>query len=292
MKTPVILVIGKIGQVGWELRRTLGPVGKVVSVDFPEIDLTQGNSIQKWVRETAPDVIINAAAYTAVDKAESEFDRCNQINGIAPGILAEEAKNRGALLIHYSTDYVFDGLKGTAYVENDAPNPQGAYGKSKLNGDRAVEQVGGEHLIFRLCWVYGARGQNFMLTIMRLARERERLRVVGDQIGCPTWSRMIAQTTTLALLQFLGAGRDVPTGLYHLASSGQTSWHGFAERIVKLMPESGRKCRTIDPITTAEYPLPAPRPAYSVLDCEKLKRTFGLQLPSWDESLARVLEEM
>jgi dTDP-4-dehydrorhamnose reductase len=290
MKTPVILVIGKIGQVGWELRRTLAPVGKVVSVDFPEIDLTQGSSIQKWVRETTPDVIINAAAYTAVDKAESEFERCNQINGIAPGILAEEAKSRGALLIHYSTDYVFDGLKGTPYVETDAPNPQGAYGKSKLNGDRAVEQVGGKHLIFRLCWVYGARGQNFMLTIMRLARERERLRVVRDQLGCPTWSRMIAETTTLALRQILAAGNDSHTGLFHLAASGQTSWHGFAQRIIELMPEAGRKCATVEAITTAEYPLPAPRPAYSVLDCEKLKRTFGLQLPPWDESLAQVLE--
>lgn len=291
MNLPVILIIGKIGQVGWELRRTLAALGKVVAVDFPEIDLTNPDSITKWVRDTRPQVIVNAAAYTAVDKAETDFDRCNRINGIAPGIIAEEAKNASALLVHYSTDYVYDGSKTTAYTETDLPNPLGAYGRSKLAGDNAITQVNGNHLIFRLCWVYGARGQNFMLTMMRLAREREKLRIVGDQFGCPTWSRLIAETTALALRQTLLATDPAAfNGLYHLAASGQTTWHGFADAIIRLMPAEGKKCQSIEGITTAEYPLPAKRPAYSVLSCEKLKATFGLQLPDWEESLKQVLE--
>jgi dTDP-4-dehydrorhamnose reductase len=292
METPGILIIGNIGQVGWELRRTLAPAGRLICVDYPEIDLTDENSIRQWVRDTKPDIIVNAAAYTAVDKAETEPERCQKINGTAPGILAEEAKKAGALLVHYSTDYVFDGTKGSPYVEEDSPNPLGTYGRSKLAGDIAIRQVNCSHLIFRLCWVYGARGQNFMLTIMRLAREREQLRIVRDQVGSPTWSRMIAETTTLAVRQVLG-GRDLGAlnGIYNLAASEQTSWHGFAEAIVRLMPEETRKCKVVEPITTLEYPLPARRPAYSVLSCTKLRRTFGLQLPPWEESLKRVLEK-
>jgi dTDP-4-dehydrorhamnose reductase len=289
--TPRLLVIGKIGQVGWELRRTLAPLGSLVCVDFPEIDLTDPDSIRKWVRETSPSVVINAAAYTAVDKAETESDRCNKINGVAPSILAEEAKKIGALLVHYSTDYVYDGSKSEPYLETDSPNPLSAYGHSKFAGDQAIIASGVPHLIFRLCWVYGARGQNFMLTIMRLAREREKLRIVSDQFGCPTWSRMIAETTALALKQVLATASPAQfTGIYHLAASGHTNWHGFASSIVDLMPTDQKKCKQVEPITTAEYPLPARRPAYSVLSCEKLKRTFGLQLPSWEESLRLVLE--
>ncbi len=292
MTLPVILVIGKIGQVGWELRRTLAPLGRLVSVDYPEIDLTDAGSIRKWVRDSGANVIVNAAAYTAVDKAETDFERCLQINGTAPGILAEEAGRARALLVHYSTDYVYDGHKGAPYVEDDPPNPLGAYGRSKLAGDQAIQQAGIDHVIFRLCWVYGARGQNFMLTMMRLAREREKLRIVRDQVGCPTWSRMIAQTTALALKQALAApDRGALSGVYHLAASGQTSWHGFAEAIIGLMPEAERKCKLVEPITTPEYPLPAQRPAFSVLDCDKLRRTFGLQLPSWEESLRQVLDK-
>jgi dTDP-4-dehydrorhamnose reductase len=292
MELPRTLLIGKIGQVGWELRRTLAPMAQVTCIDFPDIDLTRGDSIRQWVRETRPNIVINAAAYTAVDKAESEPDKAMKINGVAPGILAEEAKRLGALLVHYSTDYVFDGAKTEPYVETDPPNPLGVYGRSKLAGDEAVRAVGGAHLIFRLCWVYGARGQNFMLTMMRLAREREKLRVVSDQVGCPTWSRMIAETTALALKQAVAA-RDLGalTGTYHLASSGVTSWQGFAQAIVNLMPAQGKKCLAVEAISTAEYPTPAKRPAYSVLACEKLKRTFGLQLPPWEESLKQVLEE-
>jgi len=291
MNAPVILIVGKIGQVGWELRRTLAPLGKIVAVDFPDIDLTKADSIVKWVRDTRPQVIVNAAAYTAVDKAETDFERCNLINGVAPGILAEEAKRSSAILVHYSTDYVYDGSKTTPYIETDLPNPLGAYGRSKLAGDIAVFQVDTNHLVFRLCWVYGARGQNFMLTMMRLAREREQLRVVRDQFGCPTWSRMIAQVTALALKQTLAAREPGAfKGLYHLAASGQTTWHGFADAIVRLMPSEGKKCKSVEGITTAEYPLPAKRPAYSVLSCEKLQKTFALQLPDWEESLSQVLE--
>ena len=292
MSLPHILLVGKIGQVGWELRRTLAPLARVTCVDFPEIDLTSGDSIRQWVRDTRPNIVINAAAYTAVDKAESELDKAMSINGVAPGILAEEARKLGALLVHYSTDYVFDGSKTTPYVETDSPNPLGAYGRTKLAGDEAVRAVGSAHLIFRLCWVYGARGQNFMLTMMRLARERETLRVVGDQIGCPTWSRMIAEATAQAVKQAVAA-RDIGvlTGTYHLASSGTTSWHGFADAIIKLMPADGKKCVRVESITTAEYPTPTKRPAYSVLSCDKLQRTFGLRLPPWEDSLKQVLEE-
>lgn len=293
MDLPRILLIGKIGQVGWELRCTLAPLGQVTCVDFPEIDLTDGASIRRWVHETQPQVIINAAAYTAVDKAESEPEIAMKINGVAPGILAEEGKKLGAVVVHYSTDYVFDGTKPSPYVETDPPNPLGSYGRSKLAGDQAVLAADGNHLIFRLCWVYGARGQNFMLTMMRLAREREKLRVVRDQVGCPTWSRMIAETTALALTQVLTAPeRQAFKGVYHLAASGQTSWHRFAEAIVGLMPAQGKKCSLVEAITTAEYPTPTRRPAYSVLSCERLKRTFGLQLPDWEESLKQVLEKM
>jgi dTDP-4-dehydrorhamnose reductase len=291
MDLPRVLLIGRVGQLGWELRRTLAPMAQVVCVDFPELDLCNGDSIRDWVRKTGPQLVINAAAYTAVDKAETEPERALKINGLAPGILAEEAKKAGALMVHYSTDYIFDGTKTEPYVESDAPNPLGAYGRSKLAGDEAVRAAGGAHLLFRLCWVYGARGQNFMLTMMRLAREREKLRVVSDQVGCPTWSRLIAETTALALKQVLAA-RDLGafSGSYHLAASGHTSWQGFAEAIVSAMPEEGKKCRAVEPIATSEYPLPARRPAYSVLSCEKLRRTFGLQLPAWQESLKQVLE--
>jgi len=289
---PKILIIGQVGQVGWELRRTVAPLGDLVTVDFPQINLTDGASIRQWVRDTAPDVVINAAAYTAVDKAETESERCHQINAVAPGILAEETKKIGGLLVHYSTDYVYDGTKTTPYREDDVPNPLGAYGRSKLAGDRAIEQVDGHHLVFRLCWVYGARGQNFMLTMMRLARERERLRVVNDQVGCPTWSRMIAETTALALKHALAQGDWAAfKGTYHLAASGQTSWHGFATAIINSMPAEGKRCQAVEPIPSAEYPTPTRRPAYSVLGCDKLQRVFGLRLPDWEDSLHSVLDK-
>jgi dTDP-4-dehydrorhamnose reductase len=287
-----ILLFGKNGQVGWELRRTLAPLAEVTAVDYSEINLTDTPALRQFMAATRPSVLVNAAAYTAVDKAETETELCRQVNAVAPGVLAEEAKKLGALMVHYSTDYIFDGAKTSPYVETDAPNPLGAYGRSKLEGDRAVKASGADHLIFRPCWVYGARGQNFMLTMQRLAREREKVRVVGDQLGCPTWSRMIAETTALALKRVLaGADRFAYNGEYHLAAFGQTSWHGFASRIIELMPEAERKCRAVEQITTPEYPTPAKRPANSVLDCGKLEKTFGLRLPNWETSLRQVLDQ-
>jgi len=292
MSLPKILLFGKIGQVGWELRRTLAPMSRLVCVDYPEVDFTQPDSIRTWMRETAPDIVVNAAAYTAVDKAEAETALALKINGEAPGVMAEEAKKLGALLVHYSTDYVFDGAKTAPYVETDAPHPLGAYGRTKLAGDQAIQAAGCAHLIFRLCWVYGARGNNFLLTMLRLARERDKLRVVRDQIGCPTWSRMIAETTTLALQQADTAEKArALSGIYHLCASGQTSWHGFASAIVDLMPAEEKKCREVEAIASAEYPTPTKRPAYSVMSTAKLERIFALRLPDWQDSLRLVLEK-
>ena len=242
--------------------------------------------------ENNPHVVVNASAYTAVDKAESESDLARRINGMAPALLAEAAKKVGALMIHYSTDYVYDGTKTSPYVETDSTNPLSAYGRSKLEGDQAVQSSSVDYLIFRLCWVYGARGQNFMLTMQRLARERDKLRVVRDQTGCPTWSRMIAEATAHALRQVLGSpNRAAFNGIFHLAASGSASWHEFASRIVELMPEAGRKCKIVEAISTSEYPTPAKRPANSVLCCDKLYKTFGLRLPQWEESLRLVLDK-
>ncbi len=290
--TPVkILLFGKVGQVGWELRRTLAPLGALACADFPEVDFTRPDSVRQWIRDSAPDIIVNAAAYTAVDKAESETALALQINAEAPAVMAAEAKRRGALLVHYSTDYVFDGAKTTPYVEEDATNPLSAYGRTKLAADQAIAAAGGRHLIFRLCWVYGARGSNFMLTMMRLARERETLRIVRDQTGCPTTSRLIAETTALALQAARAGGpAEDASGVFHLCCAGQTSWHGFASAIVAQMPADGRKCRAVEAITAAEYPTPARRPAYSVMSCAKLARTFGLTLPDWQDGLRLVLE--
>lgn len=289
---PRILVIGKTGQVGWELCRTMAPVGEVLGIDYPEVDLANEASLRACVREAAPQVILNAAAYTAVDKAESEPERARQINAAAPGVLADEALRVGALLVHYSTDYVFDGLKETPYVEEDLPAPMSSYGKTKADGDAMVRGSGCHHLIFRLCWVYGARGQNFLRTIMRLAAEREQLRVVADQVGSPTWARMIAEATTLAVRQTLADSDPRKySGVYHLAASGQTSWHGFAQAIVNLIPADGKKCSQVQPIATSDYPLPARRPARSVLNCAKIERVFGLKLPDWQQSLVDVLNK-
>lgn len=291
MELPRVLIIGRTGQVGWELRRCFAPLAEVVAVDYPEINLTDAGALRDLVQQTRPRVVINAAAYTAVDKAEVEPELAQAINGTAPGVLAEAAQEQNALFVHYSTDYVFNGNQTRPYVETDEPEPISVYGATKLAGDLAVQEAGGQYLIFRLCWVYGTRGNNFLRTMQRLARERETLRVVNDQTGCPTWSRLIAQATTTAVGQVLAA--PVPesfSGLYHLAARGTTTWHGFAERIVARMPEGERKCRVVQAIPTTDYPTPARRPAGSVLDCAKLEATFGLRLPDWADVLDLVLE--
>lgn len=277
--------------MGWELRRCLSPLAEIVAVDYPELDLTRGESIRQWVREVRPQVIINAAAYTAVDRAEDEPELALAVNGTAPGVLAEEARRLDAWLVHYSSDYVYDGSKREPYVETDPAAPLGAYGRSKLAGDQAVQAAGVRHLIFRLCWVYGLRGNNFLLTMQRLAREREALRVVGDQWGCPTWSRLVAEATTVTLGRTLRTSDpEGVVGLYHLATSGQASWHSFAQGIIDRTPSLAGKGVRVEPITTAEYSAAARRPAWSVLSCEKLERTFGLRLPDWEATLDLALE--
>jgi len=292
MNPPRILLLGKNGQVGWELERALARFGTVLAYGRVEADLTNASRLTELVTEVKPDLVINAAAYTAVDRAEPERDLAQQINGIAPGTLAAATHKVGAWFIHFSTDYVFDGTKRSPYLETDVTNPLGVYGRTKLSGESAVKAVGGRHLIFRLSRVYGLRGQNFLLTMQRLARERTELRVVNDQFGSPTWSRAIAEAMTpIAQCLLTGDASDTLTGVYHLACAGQTSWHGFASSIVEQMPEVERKAQLVVPISTADYPTPAKRPAYSVLDRSQLERTFGIQLPDWESTLHRALTE-
>ena len=283
-----ILLTGCAGQLGRELKRSLACLGEVVACDRRQLDLAQPEALRTMVRTTTPTVIVNAAAYTAVDKAESEPVVAAAINTIAPGILAEEAKRLGALLIHYSTDYVFDGNKATAYTEDDCPAPLSAYGRSKLGGEQAITATGGRHLIFRTSWVYGLHGANFMKTMLRLGRERDELRVVGDQIGAPTWTRHLADATALILSR-----DDAPDGLFHLAAEGVTSWHGYAEAIFVEAQSAGlmEKIPVVHRITSADYPLPAPRPTNSRLDCSRFTRDFGLALPDWRSGLADCLAD-
>lgn len=292
MQTPPILIIGKQGQVAWELQRTLAPLGQIAVLGSQDLDLSDPDQIQAQVRRVQPQIIVNAAAYTAVDKAESEAELCMAINGTAPGILAELARQSQALLVHYSTDYVFDGTKTSPYLETDSPNPLGVYGATKLAGEQAIAQVDCAHLILRTTWVYGDRGKNFLLTILRLARERAELKIVADQLGAPTWSRAIAEATAQILVQRQQDDWAV-SGLYHLSASGITSWYGFAREIIAqyqaLYPEQALMVERILPISTSEYPTPAQRPANSVLDNSKLLATFGLQLPDWPNSLTQVL---
>ena len=286
-----ILVLGKSGQVGWELQRTLAPLGNVIAVGRQEMDLADSDKLVRLVADLKPSLIFNAAAYTAVDRAESEPHLARAINAVAPGVLAEAADKVGAWLIHFSTDYVFDGAQRRPYLETDAPNPLGVYGQTKLAGERAVQAAGGRHLIFRLSWLYGTRGHNFLLTMQRLARERAELRVVNDQIGAPTWARVIAQALVPVTERLLaGEASGGVEGVYHLACAGQTSWHGFASRIIEQIPEMQRKARTVTPVTTADYPTPARRPAWSVLDCARFENRFGLRLPEWGLALQRALE--
>ncbi|TAN48188.1 MAG: dTDP-4-dehydrorhamnose reductase [Methylococcaceae bacterium] len=286
-----ILLTGKEGQVGWELQRTLAPLGSIVAVGRNEVDLADAAALQRCIREVKPQLIINAAAYTAVDKAETDQAAATAVNGTAPGIMAEEAKQLGAALIHYSTDYVFDGGKPDAYVEDDPTHPLGVYGQTKLAGEQAIRQAGGEHLILRTSWVYGMRGRNFLLTMLRLAQERKELRVVDDQIGAPTWSRMIAEATALIAARWYAApAADAPSpglsGIYHLTAGGHVSWHGFAAAIVDQARERQTPAvERIIAIPSSEYPTPAARPANSVLAGDKLQQAFGVRLPDWQDSL-------
>lgn len=285
-----ILLIGKEGQVGGELSSLLQSFGDLVICGEEDLDLTQVDRIRDKLHSVQPHVIVNAAAYTAVDKAEKEPDLALAVNGTAPAILAEEAKKLGAALVHYSTDYVFDGEKQEPYTEKDSPNPLGVYGRTKLAGDEAILSTGLPHFIFRTSWVYGLKGNNFLLTIRRLAKERNELKIVDDQTGSPTWCRTIAQTTANVLSQVLP--QDSPgdlsrfeqaSGLYNLVCSGQTSWFGFARAI--LEESSLSQDTKLTPIPTSEYPTPAKRPKNSTLSTEKLKSAFGIVPPAWDVTL-------
>jgi dTDP-4-dehydrorhamnose reductase len=295
-----IFVIGKKGQVGWELQRSLPLLGEVVALGRPEADLESPQALLERIRSERPDVTVNAAAYTAVDKAESEEALATRVNGTAVGELAQAAREVGALFVHYSTDYVFDGGKDAPYTEDDEPNPQNAYGRSRLAGERAIRAAGGDWLVLRTSWVYAARGQNFMKTMLRLARERDELRVVGDQRGAPTWARMIAEATADIVAQAMHARirAKFASGIYHLSAGGATTWHGFAELIVGYAGRNEKrnpvKAARVESIATADYPLPAKRPPNSLLSGDKLRRDYGIAMPAWDAAaelcLADVLE--
>lgn len=292
----IILLLGKNGQLGGELQKTLAPLGKLVAMDFEDLDLSQPKEIRETVQRIAPHLIVNAAAYTAVDKAEGEPERAMAINGTAPAVLAEEAKRLGAALVHYSTDYVYDGMKKGPYTEKDKPNPLNMYGKSKLAGDQAIQSPGIPYFIFRTSWIYGLQGENFLMTVMRLAKEREELRMIDDQIGAPTWCRFLARSTANILAQTLtdSSPYDMShilrtSGLYHMTCSGKASWFKFAQAILEAANISNPP--RLVPIPTIEYPTPALRPKNSVLSNEKLKTSFGLISPNWENALRVCLKE-
>ncbi|MBS1198823.1 MAG: dTDP-4-dehydrorhamnose reductase [Proteobacteria bacterium] len=292
-----ILLTGKDGQVGFELQQTLAPLGDVIAVDQAQCDLADAQAIRKLVREVQPHIIVNPAAYTAVDKAESEPELAMAVNGLAPGILGEEAARLDAWVVHYSTDYVFDGSKETPYDEDDAPNPQSVYGRSKLAGERALQSSGAQTLILRTSWVVGAHGNNFAKTILRLAAERDSLNVVADQFGAPTSAALLAEVTAQLIGQAEGRGRaDFPFGLYHLAPAGETTWHEYAVYILERASAAGMalklKAENLRAISTAEYPLPAKRPANSCLNTAKLRQTFQRDLPDWNTGVDQVLDQI
>ena len=290
-----ILVTGCNGQVGFELARTLLPLGEVFAFSREQFDLTDLESCRATIQKISPDVIVNAAAYTAVDKAETEREMAFLINEKAIAVLAQEARKLNALLIHYSTDYVFDGTKNAPYIEDDVTNPLNVYGESKLAGEQAIQQSGADYLILRTTWVFASRGQNFVKSILRLAAEREELNIVADQIGAPTSARFIAETTAHILRQSQQerGAKTFKSDIYNLTNSGETSWHGFAEKIVELvkLQNTELKNRVINPIPTTAYPTPAKRPLNSRLSTQKLTQHFNLKMPSWETVLELCLAE-
>jgi len=286
-----IVLLGSGGQLGWELERALAPIGRIYAFDFPQIDLQQVDSFYNLILEIKPQVIINAAAFTAVDRAEKEPETAFAINGRAPGILAELAQRIGAVLIHFSTDYVFDGTKTTPYLETDTPNPLNVYGKSKLLGEQSITQVNPCHLILRTSWVYSTRRDSFVRKVIEMSRTQDVLHIVTDQIGSPTWARMLAETTTLLLAMSLAGGDpngwfNVRTGLYHLAGSGFASRYEWAKEILNLsLGRNEQQEISLRPATTDQFPSPASRPLFSALDCQKFENTFDLVFPPWKNAL-------
>ncbi len=301
-----LLITGANGQVGWHLQRTLAPMGEIMAIDIQEVDLTDLNAVSSTVRDFAPDIVVNAAAYTAVDKAESEPELARAINVAAPGKIAEECARTGALLVHYSTDYVYDGSKPAPYEESDATGPLSVYGQTKLEGDQAIMASGCAYIILRTTWVYDIRGKNFLRTALRLAREKEELRMVGDQYGAPTWARALAESTTIILARLLeqkSATKSWESGLFHLTASGKTSWAGFAQAILEdyedlldWPAETGEfggelKAKRVVAITTEQYQTPARRPHNSVLSNAKIKAAFGIVLPDWRSQLRLAMQD-
>jgi len=291
-----ILLFGKNGQVGWELDRSLQPLADVVSLGREGADFSDPESLRELVREAEPDVIVNAAAYTAVDKAEEDEDVARLVNEVSAGVLAEEAARQRILMVHYSTDYVFDGKKADPYDEDDSPAPLNAYGHTKLAGEQAIRASGCNFLIFRTSWVYAARGHNFLLTMLRLAQERDELSVVSDQLGSPTSARLIADVTAHCLKQSLSerAEGKFESGLYHLTASGYTSWHGFTDEIIKLAsnkPGFQSSIKELGAIPTSSYPTPAKRPMNSRLKLAKLETAFSLHMPDWKLALQLCLDD-
>ena len=283
-----ILISGKTGQVALELQKHLGGLGELIVLGRNDLDLSKPEQIRAQVRAHRPDLIINAAAHTAVDLAESEPELAFAINGIAPGVFAEEAAALGIPLIHYSTDYVFDGNKPAPYTEDDVPNPLGVYGKSKLAGEQAIAATGADCLILRTSWVYSTHGKNFLLTMQRLLQERPELRVVADQIGAPTWAGTIARSTRL-LIERWQAAEAGAWGVYHLTAQGETSWFGFTQAIAEHLSAQGKPCATLEPIPAIAYPTPAARPQNSRLDCSRLEREWQVAQPTWQNALRECL---
>jgi dTDP-4-dehydrorhamnose reductase len=293
-----ILLLGKNGQVGWELQRSLAPLGELIALDADSKELcgdfTDLEGLARTVRSIAPDVIVNAAAHTAVDKAVSEPELARTINALAPGVLAQEAKRANAWLIHYSTDYVFDGSGDKPWLETDPVAPLSVYGATKLEGEQLIRQAGCRHLIFRTSWVYGARGGNFAKTMLRLAQVRESLTVIDDQIGAPTGADLLADITAHAIRT--ARQRSELSGLYHLVAGGETSWHGYASFVLDFARSAGITLKVapdaIRPVPTSAFPTPARRPHNSRMDTTKLQHTFDLNLPSWQTGVARMLSEV
>jgi len=285
-----LLLLGNTGQLGWELQRAIQPLGEVVAFDYPQVDLADPASIHKVVQESRPEGILNATAYTAVDKAESEPELAEAINGKGPGVLAEEARKLNAVLIHFSTDYVFDGTKGAPYEETDLPNPINVYGESKLFGEQAIQTVGGDYLIFRTAWVYSLRRESFVTKVLEWARKKELLRVVDDQVSNPTWARMLAEATAQIFAQGVGYLRE-RAGLYHLAGGGYATRYAWAQEILKLDPKKQEQTvKQLLPALSSEFPTPAQRPFFSALDCQKFEQVFNLRLPPWDAALKLALD--
>lgn len=291
------LLTGKNGQVGFELQRALAPLGEVVAVDRSACDLADPYAIRALIAGLRPDVIVNPAAYTAVDRAESDETAAHAINAIAPGVIGEAARAIGAVVVHYSTDYVFDGTGEGAYRESDTPNPQSVYGRTKLAGEQALQASGADHLIFRTSWVFGAHGGNFAKTMLRLAGERDVLKVVADQYGAPTPAALLADATAQVLGRLQREGKHgFPFGLYHLVADGVTTWHAYAQAVVSAAAAAGKPLKIaaadIEAIPTSAYPVPAPRPANSRLNTDQFRQAFGLRLPPWEEGLAHVLQQI